>query len=108
MIPDIWRIGEIAVVGLGKSGTAVSTLLAREGARVYASDAAGSAGVDMSAALLRPLGVDVDTGGHDLERIGRATLVVASPGVPPTAPSPSWPYARLPQHQTVSPTSASP
>ena len=86
MIPDIWRIGEIAVVGLGKSGTAVSTLLAREGARVYASDAAGSAGVDTSAALLRPLGVDVDTGGHDLERIGHATLVVASPGVPPTAP----------------------
>jgi len=86
VIPDIWRIGEIAVVGLGKSGTAVSTLLAREGARVYASDAAGSAGVDTSAALLRPLGVDVDTGGHDLERIGHATLVVASPGVPPTAP----------------------
>ncbi len=85
MIPDIWRIGEIAVIGLGKSGTAVSTLLAREGARVYASDAGGGSGVDMSAALLRPLGVDVDAGGHDLERIARATLVVASPGVPPSA-----------------------
>ena len=86
MIPDIWRIGEIAVVGLGKSGTAVSTLLSREGARVYASDAGGGSGVDTSAALLRPLGVDVETGGHDLERIARATLVVASPGVPPDAP----------------------
>jgi UDP-N-acetylmuramoylalanine--D-glutamate ligase len=86
VIPDIWRIGEIAVVGLGKSGTAVSTLLAREGARVYASDAGGGSGVDTSAALLRPLGVDVDTGGHDLDRIARATLVVASPGVPPGAP----------------------
>lgn len=86
MIPDIWRIGEIAVIGLGKSGTAVSTLLAREGARVYASDAGGGAGVDTSAALLRPLGVEVDAGGHDLDRIGRATLVVASPGVPPSAP----------------------
>jgi UDP-N-acetylmuramoylalanine--D-glutamate ligase len=87
VIPDIWRIGEIAVIGLGKSGTAVSTLLAREGARVYASDAGGGSGVDTSAALLRPLGVDVDTGGHDLDRIARATLVVASPGVPPTAPA---------------------
>ena len=58
MIPDIWRIGEIAVIGLGKSGTAVSTLLAREGARVYASDSGGGSGVDTSAAVLRPLGVD--------------------------------------------------
>jgi UDP-N-acetylmuramoylalanine--D-glutamate ligase len=86
VIPDIWRIGEIAVIGLGRSGTAVSTLLAREGARVYASDAGGGAGVETSAALLRPLGADVDVGRHDLDRVARATLVVASPGVPPTAP----------------------
>ena len=86
MIPDIWRIGEIAVIGLGKSGTAVSTLLAREGAHVYASDAGGGSGLDTSASLLRPLGVDVDVGHHDLERIAKATLVVASPGVPPSAP----------------------
>jgi len=85
VIPDIWRIGEIAVIGLGKSGTAVSTLLAREGARVYASDAGSAAAVEMSAALLRPLGVEVDVGRHDLDRIARATLVVASPGVPPNA-----------------------
>ncbi|HEX6051402.1 MAG TPA: UDP-N-acetylmuramoyl-L-alanine--D-glutamate ligase [Gemmatimonadaceae bacterium] len=86
MIPDIWRIGEIAVIGLGKSGTAVSTLLAREGARVYASDAGSSTTVDSSAALLRPLGIDVDAGRHDLDRIAHATLVVASPGIPPNAP----------------------
>jgi UDP-N-acetylmuramoylalanine--D-glutamate ligase len=86
VIPDIWRIGEIAVIGLGKSGTAVSTLLAREGARVYASDSGGGSGVDTSAAVLRPLGVEVDVGRHDFDRIAKATLVVASPGVPPTAP----------------------
>ena len=86
MIPDIWRIGEIAVIGLGKSGTAVSTLLAREGARVYASDGGTTAAVESSGSLLRPIGVDVDVGHHDLERIARATLVVASPGVPPDAP----------------------
>jgi len=86
VIPDIWRIGEIAVIGLGKSGTAVSTLLAREGARVYASDAGNNSAVETSGALLRPIGVDVDAGRHDLERISRATLVVASPGVPPSAP----------------------
>ena len=86
MIPDIWRIGEIAVIGLGKSGTAVSTLLAREGASVYASDAGNTAAVETSAALLRPIGVAVDVGGHDLARVAHATLVVASPGVPPDAP----------------------
>ncbi len=86
MIPDIWRIGEIAVIGLGKSGTAVSTLLAKDGARVYASDAGNGSGVETSAAILRPLGVDVDTGSHDIERVARATLVVVSPGVPPGAP----------------------
>lgn len=86
MIPDIWRIGEIAVIGLGKSGTAVATLLAREGARVYASDAGSGLGVETSASLLRPLGISVDVGRHDLDRIARATLVVASPGVPPNAP----------------------
>jgi UDP-N-acetylmuramoylalanine--D-glutamate ligase len=87
VIPDIWRIGEIAVIGLGKSGTAVSALLAREGARVYASDAGSSASIEMSASLLRPIGVEVDAGRHDLDRIARATLVVASPGVPPDAPA---------------------
>jgi UDP-N-acetylmuramoylalanine--D-glutamate ligase len=86
VIPDIWRIGEIAVIGLGKSGTAVSTLLAREGASVYASDAGTNSAVEMSAALLRPAGVEVDVGKHDLDRIAKATLIVASPGVPPTAP----------------------
>jgi UDP-N-acetylmuramoylalanine--D-glutamate ligase len=86
VIPDIWRIGEIAVIGLGKSGTAVATLLAREGARVYASDAGTSSALEAHAALLRPRGVDVEIGRHDLERMTKATLVVASPGVPPNAP----------------------
>jgi UDP-N-acetylmuramoylalanine--D-glutamate ligase len=86
MIPDIWRMGEIAVLGLGKSGTAVATLLAREGASVYASDAAAGPGCEINAGILRPLGVHVDVGTHDLERITRASLVVASPGIPPDAP----------------------
>ncbi len=58
--------GEVAVIGLGRSGKAVSQLLRRAGARVYGSDA--------------------KEGGHDLDRIAAATLVVASPGIPPSAP----------------------
>jgi UDP-N-acetylmuramoylalanine--D-glutamate ligase len=78
--------GEIAVIGLGKSGRAVAELLARDGHLVYASDAGASEAALNAAEALRALGVDVQTGGHDLMRIGRAALVVASPGVPPDAP----------------------
>jgi len=78
--------GEYAVIGLGKSGRAAAELLARAGASVYASDAATTPAAEKAAAELRALGVAVDVGSHDLERIARAARVVASPGVPPAAP----------------------
>ncbi len=37
-------------------------------------------------AELRGLGADVEVGGHDVERMARADLVVVSPGIPPDAP----------------------
>jgi UDP-N-acetylmuramoylalanine--D-glutamate ligase len=85
-LPAPWVAGEVAVIGLGKSGNAVVTLLRRAGARVYASDAGSSTAVAESAARLRRGGIAVDVAHHDLERIGRASLVVVSPGVPPTSP----------------------
>src|SRR6185503_13116304 len=41
VVPESWRRpgGFVAIIGLGKSGVAASRLLAREGVRVYASDA---------------------------------------------------------------------
>ena len=86
MIDDALVRGEIAVIGLGRSGIAAARLLAREGGRVYASDAGGDTAVAQAAADLRAAGIDADSGGHDLARIGAASLVVASPGVPPDAP----------------------
>jgi UDP-N-acetylmuramoylalanine--D-glutamate ligase len=86
MIPAAWRAGEVAVIGLGKSGRSVTALLRREGIKVYVSDAGRSAVLDDAAATLRALGADVDVGAHDLARIARASVVVASPGVPPNAP----------------------
>jgi len=78
--------GEIAVLGLATSGIAVAKLLRMAGHEVYASDGGSSDRVLVNAAELRALGADVQTGAHDLERIARAALVVASPGVPPSAP----------------------
>jgi UDP-N-acetylmuramoylalanine--D-glutamate ligase len=87
VLPAAWTAGEIAVIGLGKSGRAVAALLRRAGARVYASDVGSSPAVASSAAALHTAGVATDVGRHDLDRMRRASLVVVSPGVPPTSPA---------------------
>lgn len=79
-------LGEIAVIGAGRSGSAVARLLAGVGARVYVSDAGRGAGLEAGAAALRGEGITVDLGSHDLARIASAGLAVVSPGVPPEAP----------------------
>ena len=90
MIPDAWRApgAEVAVLGLGRSGVAAARLLAREGVRVYASDAAATPGDADAVARVRTLpGVTVETGGHDFGRLRHAAALVVSPGVPPEAPA---------------------
>src|SRR3954465_15489802 len=79
------REREIAVIGLARSGRAVALLLAKRGYKVYASDVASSPETGRCADELRDLGIAVDVGRHDLERLARAALVVPSPGVPPSA-----------------------
>jgi UDP-N-acetylmuramoylalanine--D-glutamate ligase len=79
------REGEIAVIGLARSGRAVVMLLRKHGYKVYASDVASSPETGKVAEELRALGAVVDVGRHHMERIGRAALVVTSPGVPPSA-----------------------
>ena len=77
--------GEIAVIGLARSGRAVATLLRKNGYEVYASDAAASEELHRCAAELRSLGISTQVGGHDFNRLTRSSLVVVSPGVPPNA-----------------------
>jgi UDP-N-acetylmuramoylalanine--D-glutamate ligase len=60
-------------------------LLRKHGYNVYASDVTSSPDTGRTAEELRAQGIVVDVGRHDLERLERATLVVASPGVPPSA-----------------------
>ena len=81
-----WRAGEVAVIGLGKSGVGACAVLARLGARVYASDASALPAIQASAEKARATGAEVQSGGHDLARITAAAVVVVSPGVPPDAP----------------------
>ena len=84
-LPAAWARGEVAVIGLARSGRAVAELLRRAGADVYASDAGAGHAVLRATLHLEPLGVEVEHGGHDLTRITKSALVVASPGVPPDA-----------------------
>src|SRR5215813_3908239 len=81
-----WLRSEIAVVGLARSGRSAARLLARAGEQVYASDLASSPDLEGTASALRADGINVELGRHDLYRIANASLVVASPGVPPDAP----------------------
>lgn len=84
-ISGIPTSGEIAVLGMARSGRAVSVLLSRHGHSVFASDSATSDATVAAATELSAVGIDTQCGGHDLDRIARAALVVVSPGVPPTA-----------------------
>jgi len=77
---------EVAIVGLGRSGTAAGLLLREHGVPVYASDTASGKAYDAWAARLREAGAVVELGGHDLGRIRRAAAVVVAPGVPPEVP----------------------
>jgi UDP-N-acetylmuramoylalanine--D-glutamate ligase len=78
--------GEVAILGLGRSGTAAAKLLLADGKRVYVSDAGSTPGLQDAARQLRDLGAAVDVGAHDLPRIARAAKVVVSPGIDPSAP----------------------
>ena len=66
-LPARWLRGEIAVVGLARSGRSAAQLLARAGADVYASDVSATPAVDATARALRDEGVSTDVGRHDLE-----------------------------------------
>lgn len=77
---------EVAVIGLGVSGAAAARLAIAKGADVYVSDTRTEKAVAARGADLRLAGAVVDLGRHDVERVARAGLIVASPGVPPNAP----------------------
>jgi UDP-N-acetylmuramoylalanine--D-glutamate ligase len=86
MTPLPEKEGEVAILGLGKSGASAAKLLLADGRRVYVSDSGTASTVEDAARQLRDIGASVDTGGHDLARIARASKVVVSPGIDPEAP----------------------
>jgi UDP-N-acetylmuramoylalanine--D-glutamate ligase len=86
--------GERAVVvGLGASGAAAAEVLALEGAEVRVSEVRPASEVVVPP-VLRDLGVEILTDGHDRSHLDGATVVVTSPGVPQDAPVLAWAVER--------------
>ncbi|NUP06901.1 MAG: UDP-N-acetylmuramoyl-L-alanine--D-glutamate ligase [Polyangiaceae bacterium] len=73
---------QVVVIGLGKSGVAAARLCARHGARVIGTDAAPLERLSADARALQSEGIEVVAGRDPAEQLGRASLVVISPGVP--------------------------
>lgn len=72
----------VVVVGLARSGVAAAELLARQGARVVATDGKGPGELPEEALSLAERGVRLEVGGHRGETFTAADMVVVSPGVP--------------------------
>lgn len=76
----------VLVVGLGKSGVAVSRLLQARGAQVIANDVRTEDALGAVTGPLRAAGVELRCGGHDARDFADVDQIVVSPGVPPLAP----------------------
>ncbi len=74
----------VTVVGLGKSGLAVSRFCRQQGARVTVTDMAPRNQFEAEARELEALGVKLEFGTHQPATFAQADLVVLSPGVPHT------------------------
>ena len=85
LLAGLARPGEVAVIGLGRSGVGAVKLLRSVGAEVYGSDGGDGPAVQSAAIALRATGALIDVASHDLGRIARSRLLVLSPGVPPEA-----------------------
>lgn len=74
----------VVVAGLGRSGVAAARLLAREGAKVTATDLRDAKSLANVIPRLEELGVTLELEGHRVESFAEAELVVKSPGIRPS------------------------
>lgn len=74
----------VVVIGAARSGLAAAELLTRRGARVTVSEMQKEVG---QIKALRAADIAVELGGHRIETLRAADLIVLSPGVSPRQPS---------------------
>jgi UDP-N-acetylmuramoylalanine--D-glutamate ligase len=83
----------VVVVGAGVAGSGAARALAAEGADVVVTDERPASSLPQASALLAE-GIEVRAGGHSPDVLDGAALVVASPGVPPSAEVLAWAEGR--------------
>ena len=84
MQPSFTVTGQrVVVVGAARSGIAAAKLLVRRGASVVLTDVKDRLDAE---AELGEAGVELELGGHTVETLRNADLIVLSPGVPLTQP----------------------
>ena len=88
MSGDRFRGERAVVIGAGVAGRAAARALALEGATVRVTEARERSDVDVDD--VEALGIEVRAGGHDPADLDDATLVVTSPGIPPSAEVLRW------------------
>ncbi len=87
-------VGQRAVVvGAGVAGVAAAEALLAEGAQVRVTDLRPESEL-ADAARLQSAGAEVRAGGHDEADLDGVTLIVASPGVPPSSEVLAWARAK--------------
>ncbi len=74
----------LVVLGGGESGVGAAVLGKVKGMDVLLTDSGSIA--PRYAAILDQEGIEYEQGGHTMERVLAADIVVKSPGIPPTAP----------------------
>jgi UDP-N-acetylmuramoylalanine--D-glutamate ligase len=82
------------VVGAGVAGVAAAEALLAEGAEVRVTDVRPTEALH-DAARLQAGGAEVRAGGHDPSDLDGVTVVVVSPGVPPSAEVVVWARSRV-------------
>lgn len=75
----------VTILGAGESGTGAALLAKAQGYDVFVSDRGVIA--DKYKAELKAAGVPFEEGTHSLDRILDCSLMVKSPGIPPSAPA---------------------
>ena len=73
---------KIIVVGLGKTGIAVSRFLKKKGALVVATDTAAEDDLGPSIQQIRAMGIPLELGRHESKIFAKADLIVLSPVFP--------------------------
>ncbi len=77
---------KVLVIGMGRAGTAVAKLLEDREARVTVTDRREKEELRETFRELEGRGIRIETGGHPLELLEDAELIVASPGVSSNIP----------------------